>query len=182
MEPFVKDPIYLMRGIRFDNFDMLVREAWANWLLCVVLRKLKGKDITFREDDGDGSIIDKKTGQTQKLEHVCAMDFPEGKKLPEGEERIMWAINHKINRGAKYALNKSLVVFVDGARLWCPNKVAKRIANKHFFNQIYCVGFLSAHKWGYSYSVTQLIIGVNSPTWEILINNDFTGWEIKVIQ
>lgn len=43
----VKDPHFLRNGRQIQNFSLLPRDAWANWLLCVVLRDFFGHDITF---------------------------------------------------------------------------------------------------------------------------------------
>jgi hypothetical protein len=100
LELYVKNPTFLTQGVRLENFKMLVREAWANILLCIVLRKITGHDYTFQEEEnGDGVIFNKSDKTSFRVEHVCAMDFPAGKKLPQGDARIIWAIDHKIKRG-----------------------------------------------------------------------------------
>jgi hypothetical protein len=115
MEPYVKNPTFLTQGKRFFNFNMLVREAWANLLICAVMEKITGERFTFQESDGDGIIGSKDSKIAHIVEHVCAMDFPAGKQLPKGEDRVLWAINHKTKRGPEYAKGKILVVFFDGA-------------------------------------------------------------------
>jgi len=73
-EPYVKNPEYLWTK-KFSNFDLLIREAWGNWLLCTVLRNLHGEHITFAEDKhGDGLIIDKRTREIIPTEHVSALE------------------------------------------------------------------------------------------------------------
>lgn len=96
-EPMVKDPKHLWNGRDIENFSLRPREAWGNWLICVVLRKLHGRDITFMEDDsGDGFIVDKDIKNLFPTEHVSALKIPKGNDLPEGEQRIIDAINLKI--------------------------------------------------------------------------------------
>ncbi|MFA7191760.1 MAG: hypothetical protein WC089_00460 [Candidatus Paceibacterota bacterium] len=115
MEPYVKNPDYLIKGREFSNFSLRPREAWANWLLCVVLRKLHGDNITFAEDpNGDGFIVDKNTEEMIQTEHVSALENPLNPQ-PKGENRIIDAINLKIIKGPAYATGKWLVVFFDGA-------------------------------------------------------------------
>src|SRR3990167_3581391 len=95
LEPYVKNPNYLIKGREFTNFSLRPREAWANWLLCVTLRKLHGDHITFAEDhDGDGLIVAKTTGEVVPTEHVSALENPLN-PLPKGEDRIINAINQK---------------------------------------------------------------------------------------
>lgn len=113
MEPYVKDPNYLIKGREFTNFSLRPREAWANWLLCVVLRKLHGDNLTFSEDpNGDGFVVDTKTGEIIPTEHVSALENPLNPLLIlKGEDRIINAIDLKIKKGAEYAEGKWLVVF-----------------------------------------------------------------------
>lgn len=184
MEPYVKNPQFLTQGKRFINFDMLVREAWANLLLCIVLNKITNDNYTFQENpNGDGIILNK-VDQTQFLvEHVCAMDFPAGRKLPSGEDRIIWAIDHKINRGENYAEGKSLVVFFDGAGWFRRDKIRKNIKGRHNFKVIFIVGLLDVVN-GYSYIITEFrdSYGDKSITHKVSINEDFTDWFVEQIK
>lgn len=184
MEPYVKNPIFLTQGKRFSNFNMLVREAWANWLLCVVIGKITKVQHTFRETiDGDGLIVNRSTQVTFPVEHVCAMDFPAGRKLPSGEDRIIWAIDHKIGRGLEYAEGKSLVVFFDGAGLFYRNKIRENILGRHNFKVVFCVGLLESSEKGYSYTVTEFrdSFKKQSITHRVDINADFTDWSISQV-
>jgi len=38
-EGMVKQPNFLRTGIRIENFNLLPREAWGNWLISAVLRE-----------------------------------------------------------------------------------------------------------------------------------------------
>lgn len=181
IEPYVKNPLFLTQGKRFSNFNMLVREAWANWLLCVVFQKVYGNLFTFQEvENGDGVIMDKITKIGFVTEHVCALDFPQGKKLPKGEERVLWAINHKIKRGFEYAEGKRLVVFFDGAGIFYRNIIRENIKGKHNFDSVYCVGLMVSDKNGYQYSVTEFkdSYGDKSVTFKVEINESFTDWKV----
>ncbi len=138
MEPLVKNPAFLRIGREFQNFSLRPREAWANWLICVVLRKLHGDAITFSEDaSGDGFIIDERFGVAIPTEHVSALELlPEVKKdMLKGEARIIEAINKKIAEGFDYANGKYLVVFFDGAGIWYRDKVREAINGRHNFNR-----------------------------------------------
>lgn len=178
MEPWVKNPQFLHNGSRIKNFSLLPREAWANWLLCVVLRNIHGEDITFAESPiGDGIIVNKKMKMGIVVEHVAAMDFPSSKPLPKGEGRIIQAINHKIARGSEYAKNKYLVVFFDGAGEVYRNKVREAINGKHNFKGIYAIGLLRIDEKGYAYSVTEFHEKF-STTFKVQINPEFTDWSI----
>lgn len=77
LEPYVKNPNFLIKGRQLTNFSLRPREAWANWLLCVVLQKLHGEHLTFAEDpNGDGFIVNKNTGEMISTEHVSALENP----------------------------------------------------------------------------------------------------------
>ena len=180
-EPMVKDPKFLWNGRDIQNFTLRPREAWANWLICAVLQKLRGESITFAEDtDGDGIIFDRLTGNFIPTEHVSALDVPRGKKLSNGEQRVIDAINYKITRGPRYAEGKALVVFFDGAGEFYRNKIRENIRGRHNFLSIFCVGLLVSDANGYVYAVTEFRenYGDNSMTFKVEINGDFTDWKV----
>lgn len=148
-EPMVKDPRHLWNGRNIQNFSLRPREAWANWLICSVLQKIKDPSITFGEDDkGDGFFVDRKYGRFIFTEHVAALDVPKGEKLPKGEQRIIDAINLKIARGAEYAEGKWLVVFFDGAGEFYRSKIRENIWGRHNFSSVFCVGLLTSGPGG----------------------------------
>src|SRR3989338_5096544 len=163
-----------------STFNMRYREAWANWLLCVVLRKIYKQDITFQEpkhkSEADGVIFNKNTNKKFFVEHVSAMDYPYIKKLPAGEDRILCAINKKIKKGSQYAKGKSLVVFVDGTGIWYPNKVGRIIPANQPFEAIFCGALIEGGETGYSYSVTEFS-KFHSLMFRVNINSDFTDFE-----
>jgi len=183
MEPYVKNPAFLIKGREFTNFSLRPREAWANWLLCIVLRKLHGERLTFAEDpSGDGFIVDKNTGELIPTEHVSALENPLN-ELPKGEDRIINAINLKIAKGDEYAEGKWLVVFFDGAGEFYRNKIRENIKGRHHFGAVYCIGLLTSDESGYTYIVTEFkeSHGEQSITFKIEINGDFTDWKISQI-
>lgn len=184
LESMVKNPAHLWNGRDLKNFSLRPREAWANWLICVVLRYMHKRDITFMEDDkGDGFIVDKERIVIVPTEHVSALNIPKGKKLPTGEQRVINAINSKIAKGAEYAKGKLLVVFFDGAGEFYRNKIRQSIFGKHGFEAVFCVGLLDSNENGYSYSVTEFrdSFGDQSVTHKVEINGDFTDWKISQV-
>lgn len=183
-EPMVKNPQHLWNGRVIKNFSLRPREAWANWLICVVLRKMHKRDITFMEDDkGDGFIVDKDKKIIVSTEHVSALNIPKGKELPSGEQRVIDAINLKTAKGSDYAKEKLLVVFFDGAGEFFRSKIREAIFGKHNFEAVFCVGLLNSGKDGYSYSVTEFrdSFGNQSVTHKVEINGNFTDWKISQI-
>lgn len=183
-EGMVKQPKFLRTGRRIKNFNLLPREAWGNWLLCAVLCEFFGRDITFAEDEEvDGVIYDRDTDQWFYTEHVCALQTPGPHAELLGEERILHAIQHKINRGEEYARGKRLVAFIEDAGKWFPNRVGKSVHGRHHFDAIYVIGLTTHSDDGYSYSVSQLdgVTG-DSPTWQVDINGDFTDWSVTRLQ
>lgn len=180
-EPMVKDPKHLWNGRDISNFKLRPREAWANWLLTAIFQHLNGDSITFVEDDeGDGVILDKRTGVFIQTEHVAAMDFGGKVNLPTGEARIIDAIFHKIRKGDDYAKNKTLVVFFDGAGKFYRSKIREAVLGKHKFHSIYCVGLLTIDSSGYEYIATEFRDSYvdKSISYRIKINSDFTSWEV----
>lgn len=183
IEPYVKDPHFLIKGREFTNFSLRPREMWANWLLTAILRKLHGEHITFAEDpSGDGFIVDSKTGEVIPTEHVSALENPLN-PLPKGEERVINAINQKIKKGSDYAKGKWLVVFFDGAGKFYRNKIRESILGRHGFGAVYIIGLLTSDEKGYSYLVTEFkdSSGDKSVTFKIDIDINFTDWEISPI-
>ena len=180
-EPMVKDPRHLWNGRDIQNFSLRPREAWANWLICAVLRKMHKRDITFMEHDkGDGFIVDKDKKIIVPTEHVSALNVPKGKKLSGGEQRVIDAINLKIAKGPDYAKEKLLVAFFDGAGQFFRSKIRESIFGRHNFEVVFCVGLLNSGKDGYSYSVTEFrdSFGDQSVTHKVEINGDFTDWQV----
>ena len=183
-EGMVKQPNFLRTGRRIENFNLLPREAWGNWLLCAVLCEFFGRDITFAEDEEvDGVIYDRDTDQWFYTEHVSALRTPGPHAKLLGEERVLHAIQHKIDRGAEYDKNKRLVTVIEDAQEWFPNRVGKAIHGKHHFDAVYVIGLITDSNNGHSYSVSQLdgITG-HSPTWQVDINDDFTDWTVTRLQ
>lgn len=184
LEPYVKNPKFLTQGVRLQNFNMLVREAWANILLCTVLRKITGHDYTFQEEmNGDGIIFNNTDSTSFGVEHVCAMDYPAGRKLPQGDARIIWAIDHKIARGADYAKDKALVVFFDGAGMFTRQNIRENICGRHGFKAVFIIGLLEVVDSKYSYLVTEFrdSFGDKSLSHRVEIDKDFKGWAITQI-
>jgi hypothetical protein len=181
-EPMVKNPNFLRTGRKIPNFSLLPREAWANWLLCVTLQRVHGGGITFSDTIGDGVLINKKTKEWIVTEHVSALDVPmKSRKVLIGEDRVVAAIEKKVAKGPSYAKGKILVVFHEGGGQWYPNRVGRRIANKHGFVAVYGIGLLLGNESGYSYSVSQFEAS-HSPTWKIEIDFDFTDWKVTQVQ
>lgn len=183
-KPMVKNPKWLWSGRKIQNFNLLPREAWGNWLVSVVLRKMHNRDITFADsEEGDGFIVDKSLKAIFPTEHVCALDIPQGKKWPMGEQRAIAVVNQKISRGRDYAQGKILVVFFDGAGEFFRNKIREAIFGRHNFEAVFCVGLLNSGKDGYSYSITEFrnSFGDQSITHKVEINGDFTDWSASQI-
>ena len=183
-EPMVKNPKWLWSGRRIQNFNLLPREAWGNWLVSVVFRKMHNRDITFADsEEGDGFIIDKSLKVIFPTEHVCALDIPKGKKWPIGERRAIAAISQKIDRGYDYAQGKILVAFFDGAGEFFRNKIRESVFGRHGFEAVFCVVLLNSGKGGYSYSVSEFrdSFGNQSVTHKVEINGDFTDWKVSQI-
>lgn len=183
-EPMVKNSKCLWNGRKIQNFSLLPREAWGNWLVSAVLRKMHNKDITFADsEEGDGIIVDKSLKAIFPTEHVNALDIPKGKKWPTGEQRAIAAINQKIGRGHNYAQGKILVVFFDGAGKFFRSRIREAIFGKHNFEAVFCVGLLNSGENGYSYFVTEFrdFFGNQSVTHKVEINGDFSDWKIVQI-
>lgn len=168
----------LWQNDKLENFSLSFREIWSLLLLCIVINEVDGADFTFCDgEDGDGVIVDNRSGEVTPVENVSALDFP-NTSLLRGEERIIQRIMEKASKGKEYASGKILIVFYDGAHRAEPNKVAKSVAGKHHFDQIYLVGLID-DKGGteYTYSVYRLN-EKDAQISVIRINPDFSGWQL----
>lgn len=164
------------------KFNLRYREAWANWLLCITLRHACNLDLTFGTyKNTDWILIDKVSDEFVITEHVAAMNFTEQDKSKTVEEKVIFAINKKIDRGIAYANEKFLIVFFEGEGKLYPNKIAKALKNKHHFKWVYCIWLVSWDNNGYTYSVSQLLWD-SAPTYTVEINSDFTGRIVKRFQ
>lgn len=167
------------------TFRMRYREVCGNWLLCAVLSFALGEDYTFQDDpEGDGVLVNRTTSTGFLVEHVSAMDYPKGRTLPVGDDRAIWAVQKKIQKSKKnsgYAEGKILLVFMDGAGKWWPNKVGRAIAETHDFLHVFCVALLNAEGGIYKYSVSQLVKD-HSPTFVVEINQGFTDYKVYQVQ
>ena len=179
IEPLVKNFPELLKTKRLPDSSLNATEMWGNWLLCAVLRKNISGEITFADDgEGDGIILDRRTGAGRQTEHVCALDNPNsGKILPWGEQRIIDAINLKINKQYSDAEELVLVVFFDGAREWHRDKVRAAINGRSKFKGVYLIGLHTLDEKGWTYSVTELHEN-HSITYLVRINPDFTHWSV----
>lgn len=181
MEPMVKDPGFLRRGRKIPNFNMLPREAWANWLLCTVYRHLHGETVTFAEDEkGDGILIDQVNGICVPIEHVSALQVPSKRPLPTGDQAVIDAVLKKAARGEEYARGKLLLVFFEGVGKFTRQNIREAIHGKHSFVKVYSVGLLTCDDNGYSYAVTEYNDG-HSQTFIVTITPDFDSWTVEQI-
>lgn len=167
-------------------FKMRPREVWSNWLLCATLTYAYGQEFVFQEtEDGDGIILNTVTKKWFPAEHVSAMEYGKGEKIPTGNDRVFWALDKKNQKEIKnpgYSNGKVLVIFMDGAEKWTPNQVGRDIHGKHKFKHIYCVALISVHGDGAcSYSVVSFE-QKNSPCFEVYLNKDFTAWSVTQVQ
>jgi len=184
-ELVVKDPRFLRVGRDFSNFKLRPREAWANWLLCVIGNFEAGDDdLTFSTDPtgGDGLIVSKKTGKLMRTEHVFS-PAQNIKDLTSAEQQIEIAIAHKIKRGRDYAKGKQLVVFSEAVGSWTPNRLAKKLVGTHYFDSIWVVALRSSGDSGYDYTVSEMqLIGDFAPIWEVKITSLFNSWQVVRVQ
>ena len=137
----------------------------------------------MEDEEGDGFIVDREKRGIFPTEHVSALNIPKGKQLPTGEQRIIDAIDLKIEKGAEYAHNKLLVVFSDGAAEFYRSKIRESIYGRHKFEAVFCVVLLDSGPTGYSYTVTEFrdSFGDQSITHKVEINGDFTGWTVTQV-
>jgi len=187
LEPFVKDCRALRTGRPSKVFAGLrPREIWANWLLCATISAAEGRDFEFTTDPtgGDGIIRDSATGNTWPTEHIYVP--PKVEEVVDVDALVLAAINAKNDRGAVYAENRTLVVFVDVAGgPWHPNRLANRVHNTLHFDVAWLASLHGVAEDGaYHYDVTCLHLDDqgNAPVWRVSIAPGFDGWRVQRIQ
>jgi hypothetical protein len=191
LEPFIRNGQHLLTGKPFKGLaGMRSREALANWLICATANFERGTDrLTFTSDPtgGDGVIFDSERKTTWITEHVMvppahlAASSDKDKAI---ETRILDAIGLKQRKGGvAYVSGKQLVVFLEGGGgAWFPNKVAKRLPERLYFDGVWVVG-LQVAAVEYVYGVTQLdMTGGHAPTWSVRIEKDFKAWTVATVQ
>ena len=186
MEPYIKDPRVLRVGRPIPNFSLRPREAFANWLLCVVGNYYYGNDqLTFAEDPtgGDGIILNKISNELILTEHVY---IPEQKpeNVDGGEDLMMSAVQHKVSgKNTAYAKGKHLIIFSEANVIWTPNRVARRIHGTHDFESVWAMGLMWGNEIEYKYSITRLTKpNPDSMVWTVSIDFNFTSWSVERIQ
>jgi hypothetical protein len=184
-EGMIKNPHFLRVGRPIKNFRLLPREAWANWLLCVVGNFQNGNDqLTFSEDPsgGDGVILNKRSREFMLTEHVFIPE-PRTGDAKTVEDYMIMALEHKVKKGENYAKGKHLIIFSEAIGWWYPNRVAKRIVGAHSFSSVWAVALQSGDENGYYYSVAQLVIdNANAPSWRVEIPFDFSDYGVIRVQ
>lgn len=184
-EGMVKNPHFLRVGRQIKNFRLLPREAWANWLLCVIGNFQNGNEnLTFAEDPtgGDGVILNKRSREFMLTEHVFIPE-PKTGDTKTVEDYMVMALEHKVKKGENYARGKHLIIFSEAIGWWYPNRVAKRIVGTHSFASVWAVALQSGDENGYYYSVAQLIIkNANAPSWRVEIPFNFSDYKVVRVQ
>lgn len=182
LEPHIRDPRHLRVGRDFKRMAMRPRELLGNWLFCVTLIEVTGRDWTLSEDPtgGDGAMLDKTSGTGFLTEHIF-IPPPAEAETRSVEQQVAAAVAKKAAKGAPYAKGKTLVVFSEAVGKWFPNRVARVIAGKHRFEAIWAAGLETAEGGHYIYWVTRLE-PEHAPAWRIRISDSFDGWTVEAIQ
>lgn len=189
IEPFIRNAEHLQSGKAFKKFGgMRSREVLANWLLCVAVGAVYGRELTFTSDPvgGDGIIRDAATGDAWPTEHVMVprLHAEEG---GDAQALILKAIEQKQRKGgAPYAGGKTLVVFMEAgpkAGVWFPNKVTLDIPQPLLFAAVWLVGLHEVVAGEYVYNVVCLDTSDgNAPFLRVHVAATFDAWEVTRVQ
>jgi hypothetical protein len=183
IELFVKNGAHLQSGKPFGRFGgMRSREMLANWLLCVTINAIDGRQLTFSSDPtgGDGIIQDQATGETWPTEHVM-VPRQSGAGQVDAQSLILEAVEHKRAKGgAAYASGKNLIVFLDAdADTWFPNRVARALPQPLHFATVWVVGLQCVDEGVCVYGVTHLDASDgDAPAFHVRIAGEFDTWEV----
>lgn len=91
-------------------------------------------------------------------------------------------VEHKNKKGRAYAAGKHLIVFSDPIGQWRPSRAARKIAGNHSFKSVWVLHLGKGDADRHTYSVSVLdATEVQAPIWKILIDGQFTSWQIQRI-
>lgn len=168
---------------------MRSREILGNWLICAVVNANEGGGayaFTSDPQGGDGVIVNAQTNESWLTEHVMV-----GKpRTPHDTElsiecRILQAYSAKTGKGGSaYATGKHLIIFLEtGGGEWHPRKVARQLPGELVFTDVWVFGLLPFENEKYAYGVSQLGGPENqAPTWIVRIDDQFTSWDVELLQ
>ncbi len=190
IEPFVRDGNHLTTGKPFRRFGGLrSREILGNWLICAVVNANAGKDcFTFTSDPqgGDGVIVNVQTNETWLTELVMVGKPRTPHETASSIEcRVLHAYNSKVEKGGSaYAAGKTLIIFLDaGGGEWHPRKVAQRLPMDLVFADAWIFSLLPLEDGKYVYGVSQLgDLERQASTWVVRIDDQFTSWDVELVQ
>jgi len=160
---------------------------WANWLLCAAINAAEGRDdfeFTTDPTGGDGIIQDRASDSTWPTEHVYVPPVAGG-QVADVEALVLAAIDAKNGKGgAAYAENKTLVVFIDAAGPWHPNRVLKQLTSSLHFDVVWLISLHAVDEGGaYDYDVVGLYWDQgNAPIWRVRIAPGFDAWSVQRAQ
>jgi hypothetical protein len=184
LERHVKAPDFLRKGREFKNFALRPRELLANILICAAGNFDDPENrLTVCTDPsgGDGLVFSERHGGYMTTEHVFVPTKADDKETVES--RILSAIEHEKKKGSSYSSGKDLVIFSEAKGWWKPNVVARKIAGRHGFETVWVIHLEHAGDAGNSYCVAWLeATHGNAPCWRVLINDDFTDWQVQRVQ
>ena len=185
LQRFVRNGAHLQSGPKFEQMGgSRLREALANWLLCVAINSVTQPDrLTFTSDPvgGDWVILDTSNQETWPTEHVMVPNIPRNNDR-DIQTLITEAIEHKNKRGPTYARGKTLVVFLNAAGgPWSPDEVARRLPSPFHFEAAWVVALHHGDPEGeYIYDVTRLDLSRgHAPVWRVRIAKGFDGWGVE---
>jgi hypothetical protein len=190
MEPLVRDGNYLLTGKPFKKLGgMLPREILGNWLVCAVVNANEAEKIcTFTSDpqSGDGVIFNVHTNEGWFTEHVMVARPHKAYEFKLSiEDRIIEAYSGKVKKGGyAYARGKTLIIFLDvNTGKWQPRKLARQLPSDLVFSDVWVFGLLPFNDGKYVYGISQLgDIERQAPTWIVQIDDQFSSWNVEILQ
>lgn len=184
LEPHVRHGRSLQVSPEFKSIKQRPRELLANWLLCAVGCAERGKETLVVAQDplgGDGLIIDRETDEQMLTEHVYV---PRRDQADVGE-LVVKALEHKVKKGDAYADGRTLVILSDAVGEWYPNRVARKIVDRHRFNGVWVMHLdaASVAEGRYIYMVAELDVSEgDAPVSQVIIAADFGSWVVERVQ
>ena len=116
-----------------------------------------------------------------QTEHVIAS--PVSGELCDAQSLILNAIEKKRRKGKSYADGKILIVLLEGAGDWFPNKVAQELPDPLLFKEVWVVSLQGVVDGEYAYNVVCLDISEGTaPAARVRLGNNFDRWTVQWLQ
>jgi hypothetical protein len=179
IKPILEHPGELKKSKKWKNIGLSSRELLGLFLVCLAGQELTGEDWTISSDPetDDGVVVCRtppREGVAFATEQVYIPSFKEG----DINSLVLGAIKDKSSHGTNYGKDRHLIVYCDKSGSLNLQTIKEGIKSNNIFSSFWTIARMSTENWEF------LVVNIKSsgdPTmgFQISINKNFDGWEIK---